>query len=198
METFFEIPELKYDKEQLLSIFNQLTGQWAMYGNNPSESLHTIYAEEVNFIIDQFNDDVVDNVKFFKTLANGSVSAHTDKRNIAINIPVYVNDDMYVTFYEKRDDEIIGIADLNLKDKAVLTSAKRYNPTVPIEKFVIKTATCITTNIPHSVSNNSGKDRIVLSISVKEKYDNFDTIKNLYLSNKLLKVQMLEDTTVDS
>lgn len=190
METFFEIPELRYDKDQLLNIYTQLSGQWAIYGNNPNDSLHTMYAEEVDFIIDQFNNDIIDNIKFFKTLANGSVSAHTDRRNIAINIPVYVNNDMYVTFYEKRDEEVIGAADLNVKDKTLLTSAKRYNPTVPIEKFVIKTATCITTNIPHSVRNNSSNDRIVLSISVKEQYDNFNIIKDMYLSKKLLKVQV--------
>ena len=38
--------------------------------------------------------------KFFKTLKNGKVSPHTDKRKVAINIPVIISKTDKVTFFE--------------------------------------------------------------------------------------------------
>lgn len=187
-DNYFEMPEIVYNTHSLMKTFNANNEEWAIYGNDPTKSLHTKYADDIKNITDQFNNDIIENIKFFKTLSNGSVSPHTDKRNVAINIPICIDDNMYVTFYEKNEAEIVGAPALNYNNENLQTSAKKYNPSTVNEIFYIKHATCIRTDVPHSVTNNSAKDRILLSISVKEKYDNYNVLKDLYRSGNLLNV----------
>ena len=187
---YFEIPEIVYNISDLLEIFNLNNEEWAIYGKNPYKSLHTKYVKELKCISDQFNLDVIENIKFFKTLPYGSVSPHTDKRNVAVNIPIIVNDDMYVTFYVKRESEVKESPSLHYNKESFKTKAKKYKPTTISETLYLKKTTCIRTDVPHSVTNNSEQDRILLSISVKDKYDDFTTMKDLYLSGDLLNVYL--------
>jgi hypothetical protein len=47
-------------------------------------------------------------------------------------------------------------------------------------------ATCLNTNVPHGVINDSTNDRVILSISFRDEYDSFSLIKDMYNNGKLI------------
>ena len=104
---YFFIPELKYNKDELYHCYLKNENEWAFYGPTELTSLHTKYVDlkEVDYIVNQFkNPDIIDNIKFFKTIAGGNVSAHSDKRNVAINIPIDTTDKQHTIFFESKGD----------------------------------------------------------------------------------------------
>lgn len=187
----FEIPEFKYNSEELKQVYLNNDSEWAKYGINEKLTLHTQYVASENPVIlkhiQQIKNysDVVENVKFFKTLVNAGVGPHRDKRNVAINIPVIINEESYVVFYEA-SEELDPI--LSLSDKKILTTAKYYKQeqAQPVETFNCQNAFCIDTSKIHGVSNNSKEDRVILSISFKDEYNDFNKIREMYENGDLL------------
>ena len=187
----FEIKEFKYNKEELKQVYLNNNNEWAKYGKDEKLTLHTQYVSLEHPIIlkhiQQIKNykDIVENVKFFKTLVNAGVGPHTDKRNVAINIPIEVDDKSYVVFYEAKEtlDSV-----LSLKDKVRYTTAKYFKleNAKSIETFKCQNVFCIDTSLVHGVVNESDKDRVILSISFKDKYNDFDVIKKMYESDELL------------
>jgi len=61
-------------------------------GEKPKTNLHTQYVskEDVLEHINQLKNykELIDNVKFFKTYAEGVITPHTDNRKVGLNIPV--------------------------------------------------------------------------------------------------------------
>tara|TARA_Y100001935_G_C17091810_1_gene401538 strand:- start:44 stop:616 length:573 start_codon:yes stop_codon:yes gene_type:complete len=186
-DSYFYIPELKYNQEDLYNCFLNNKNDWARYGNQDHNSLHTKYVnlKEVDYIVKQFKrPEIIDNVKFFKTMANGVVDPHSDNRNVAINIPIRTNDSQNTIFYESKGD--YDNPDINLGDKKIITNAKRYNKVEETQRFVLNQPACLNTSLPHGVENLSESDRVILSISFEGIYDSFNKIKSLYKNNLLI------------
>lgn len=190
MSNYFNIKELSYNQNDLYNYYLKNTSSWATYGSGGDGSLYTQYIdlsqECIQYILNQFVDSsIISNVKFFKTLAKNSVSPHCDKRNVAINIPVQTNDDNYTVFY--KDNGNYDNPNISVNGKVSEVSAKRFADVEPLSTVVIKNAICLNTSVPHGVKNNSDQDRILLSISFIDKYDDFNKIKELYNSGNLCK-----------
>jgi len=194
LNNVFEIPEFKFDVKKLKHTYLNNKNIWATYGKGKKDtilprknSLHTKYVDKEDVIehISQIKDyeNIIDNIKFFKTCAKGSVTPHTDKRNVAINIPVEINESDEINFYE--DNNSLEV-DLQVKEYNKKTSAKKYiNPKL-IETFVSKKVFCLNTSAIHGIVNSSDKDRIILSISFKGKYDDYNLIKDMYKNGQLI------------
>lgn len=187
----FELSEFEYNSEELKQIYLNNKNDWAKYGKDEKLTLHTQYVSLENPIIlkhiQQIKNykDVVENVKFFKTLVHAGVGPHRDKRSVAINIPVIVNENSYVVFYEAKE-ELDPV--LSLKEGKRLTTAKYYkiNQAIPVETFKCQNVFCIDTSQIHGVLNKSENDRVVLSVSFKDQYNDFNVIKNMYENGELL------------
>ena len=191
MNKAFEIPEFKYNSEELKQVYLHNDNEWAKYGVDEKLTLHTQYVSLEHPVIlkhiQQIKNysDVVENVKFFKTLVNAGVGPHRDKRNVAINIPVIINEESYVVFYEA-SEELNPV--LSLKGGKILTTAKYYKQehAQPVETFNCQNAFCIDTSKIHGVSNNSKEDRVILSVSFKDEYNDFNKIREMYENGDLL------------
>ena len=66
------------------------------------------------------------------------------------------------------------------------STAKKYKNPKLIETFVSDKVFCLNTRAIHGVINESNTDRIILSISFKEKYDNYNLIKYMYYNGQLI------------
>ncbi len=186
-DNYFYIPELKYNQVELYNSYLNNNRDWARYGNQDHNSLHTKYVDfkEVEHIINQFKrPEIIDNVKFFKTMAKGMVDPHSDNRSVAINIPIRTNDKQSTIFYESLGD--YDNPNINVGDKKIITKAKRYNKVNETQRFILNQPACLNTSLPHGVENLSESDRVVLSISFKDEYDSFSRINNLYRSKQLI------------
>jgi hypothetical protein len=187
----FEIKEFKYNSAELIEVYLNNNNEWAKYGKDEKLTLHTQYISLEHPVILKHIEQiknykyVVENVKFFKTLKNAGVGPHKDKRNVAINIPVLVDENSCIVFYEAKD-EIDPV--LSLKEGKRLTTAKYFKieQAQSIEKFKSKNVFCIDTSQIHGVLNESNNDRVILSISFKEQYNDFNIIKKMYETGQLL------------
>lgn len=188
MQNYFEIPEIKFNTKQLQEVYNNNVGEWASYGVYKNNSLHTQYVSLDNAVIKEmlnnFKDPfIIENVKFFKTLAGGEIHPHTDKRKVAINIPVVVDNTSYTLFYEPTNT--FETPKINVGNKVQDVNAKKFTKGKIIEKVYLNAAICLNTNIPHGVINDGSNDRVILSISFKKEFDSFDIIKKLYDTRSL-------------
>ena len=184
----FEIPEFKFDSEKLKQTYLNNKNVWAMYGSgDPKENLHTQYVskEDVLEHINQLKNykELIDNVKFFKTYAEGVITPHTDNRKVGLNIPVIIGKNDKITFFESKEEEEVV---LQVEGKKIETAARQYKNTKLIETFVSDKVFCLNTRAIHGVINGSDRDRVVLSISFKEKYDDYNLIKDMYYNGQLI------------
>jgi len=76
-----------------------------------------------------------------------------------------------------------------LNDTIKKTKAKKFIKGKPSDKIFLKNALCLNTSVPHGVINDSTNDRIILSISFKEQFDNFEKIKKLYDTGNLTRTK---------
>jgi hypothetical protein len=187
----FEIKEFKYNSNELKEVYLNNTNEWAKYGKDEKLTLHTQYVSLDHPVIlkhiQQIKNykNVIENVKFFKTLTHAGVGPHRDKRNVAINIPVIVTRDSYVVFYEAKE-ELDPV--LSLKDGKRLTTAKYYkiDQAQSVETFHCQNVFCIDTSQIHGVVNESTSDRVILSISFKDTYNDFNIVRQMYENGELL------------
>ena len=192
MKNYFEIPDLTFNQKQLQSVYENNQNEWAVYGTHKDKSLHTQYIsldnDVIKNIIKQFKDQsIIENIKFFKTLSNGEVTPHTDKRNVAINIPVIVDDNSYTSFYKQKDE--FETPTITVGNKTQNVNAKKFIKGEILETVYLKQAICLNTAVPHGVTNKGNKDRVILSISFKDDYDNFEIIKKLYDTGNLTRTK---------
>jgi hypothetical protein len=192
MKNYFEIPELTFNQKQLQSVYENNRNEWAVYGTHKDKSLHTQYVsldnDVIKNIIKQFKDQsIIENIKFFKTLSNGEVTPHTDKRNVAINIPIIVDDNSYTSFYEQKNN--YETPTITVGNKTQDVNAKKFVKGQILETVYLKQALCLNTAVPHGVTNKGNKDRVILSISFKDDYDNFEIIKKLYDTGNLTRTK---------
>jgi len=188
MQNYFEIPEINFNIRDLQEIYKNNINEWASYGVIKNDSLYTQYVSledtVIKKILNQFKDSsIIENIKFFKTLSKGEIHSHTDKRKVAINIPVIVDDKSYTVFYETTDT--FEIPKINVGNKIQDVNAKKYKKGKIVEKVYLNKAICLNTNVPHGVINESQDDRVILSISFKKEFDSFDIIKKLYDTRNL-------------
>lgn len=187
MINIFEIPELKFNAEKLKQTYLNSSGVWATYGKNIQNSLHTKYVDENDVLehISQLKNykELIDNVKFFKTYAKGIIPPHTDKRNVAINIPIITDKNDKIVFYESKESEKVVV---QVEDKEKETVAKVYKNPKTLETFISDKAFCLNTSAIHGVVNGSNNNRIILSISFKGKYDNYNLLKDMYKNGELI------------
>jgi hypothetical protein len=188
MQNYFEIPEIAFNTKELQEVYKNNVNEWASYGVYKNNSLHTQYVSlediVIKTILNQFKDSsIIENIKFFKTLAKGEIHSHTDKRKVAINIPVIVDDKSYTVFYETTDT--FETPKINVGNKVQDVNAKKFKKGEIVEKVYLNKAICLNTNVPHGVINESQNDRVILSISFKNEFDSFDTIKKLYDTRNL-------------
>ena len=78
MQNYFEIPEIIFNKKELQQLYTNNKNEWASYGTSKNNSLYTQYVSLDNAviasIINKFNNlNIVENIKFFKTLTKGKV-----------------------------------------------------------------------------------------------------------------------------
>jgi hypothetical protein len=189
MQNYFEIPEIIFNKKELQQLYTNNKNEWASYGTSKNNSLYTQYVSLDNAviasIINKFNNlNIVENIKFFKTLTKGNIQSHTDKRKVAINIPVVVDNKSCTVFYEKTNS--FDIPKITVGDKVQDVNAKRFKKSKVVEKMYLNKATCLNTNVPHGVINDSTNDRVILSISFRDEYDSFSLIKDMYNNGKLI------------
>ena len=192
MLNYFKIPEIEFNHWELYEAFINNKRDWAKYGESDQNSLHTKYIDikdpAIKKIVEQFvNPDMIENVKFFKTKAGGKVNAHSDKRNVAVNIPVQTNDNNYTVFYKSLGEH--DAPSINVEGKNMTVKAKRYKSVEPVESFMLYGAVCLNTKTPHGVVNESESDRIILSISFKDAYDDYNTVKKLYEQGNLTRTK---------
>ena len=188
MQNYFKIPEITFNTKELQEVYKNNINEWALYGVYKNNSLHTQYVSLDNTVIktilNQFKDySIIENIKFFKTLAKGEIHSHTDKRKVAINIPVIVNDTSYTVFYEQTDT--FETPKINVGDKVQDVNAKKFKKGKVVERVYLNKAVCLNTNVPHGVVNEGDNDRVILSISFKNQFDSFDIIKKLYDTRNL-------------
>ena len=104
MNYIFEIIELNKFTNDLRTLYKNYFNKWVEYGGDPLTALHasTISTNEkvISDISKTFKEDIIENFKFFKVLANGEAMPHTDSRNVAINIPIIVDIRNTLSFYE--------------------------------------------------------------------------------------------------
>ena len=186
----FEICELNKFKNDLKMLYENSNIDWVQYGSIELQSLHTGYVSTDEKIIKKllsvFKDhiNVVENIKFFKILANGEVSPHKDKRKTAINIPIISDLKNTLNFYKEQSES--KEVKILIKNKEKDTTAKKYIKKNIAESINTINSFCINTNTIHGVETNVDFDRIVLSISFKNEYDDFYKIKEMYQSGNLL------------
>lgn len=190
MQRYFNLVNLHFDQNDLFAYYQENKNSWAKYGKHDLSSLHTQYAQKecksISKIVNQFqNPNIIENIKFFKVKGTGSISPHSDSRNVAINIPVQTNNKNYTVFYNATDE--YETPEIRIEEKTSSTRAKRYINAAAYDYLIIKHAICLNTALPHGVINESEEDRIILSISFTKKYDNFEIIKELHNKNNLLK-----------
>jgi hypothetical protein len=184
----FEIPNFKFDKNKLKDVYSNNKADWAKYGPEKL-SLHTQYISlEEPVILEHLQQiknykNIVENVKFFKTLVSAGVGPHKDKRNVAINIPIIVDNKSYVAFYEESE---VTPSVLSIKNNVLQSKAKYYKNSKPIDIFKSEKVFCLNTNTIHGVINESTSDRVILSISFKDAYNDFDLIRQMYENGELL------------
>ena len=168
MLNIFEIPEFKFDSEKLKQIYLNNKNSWKQYGKVSNTSIHTQYIskEAVLEYINKFKnyDELIFDVKFVKILKNGKIPPHTDPRKVAINIPVIVNKNQKICIYENK-----GGVDVENQPDGNRRLAKRYIPGEVIETFVSDKVFCLNTEATHGVINDGDKDRVVLSLKLKDK-----------------------------
>lgn len=192
MKNYFKLKNFSFDIKELQNLYVSNTNEWVMYGSNKDNSLHTKYTsledKEIQHILQNFIDkSIVENVKFFKTIANGKVDTHTDKRNVAINLPVFVDDKSYTVFYKNAIETESPSVVLNNTIKK--TKAKKFIKGELSNKIFLKNVLCLNTSVPHGVINDSTNDRIILSISFKKEFDNFEKMKELYDTGNLTRAK---------
>ena len=184
MINIFEIPEFKFNAEKLKQTYLNSSGVWATYGKNIQNSLHTKYVDENDVLehISQLKNykELIDNVKFFKTYGT---APHTDKRNVAINIPIITDKNDKIVFYESKESENANVQVEDIKKETV---AKVYKNPKTLETFISDKAFCLNTSAIHGVVNGSNNNRIILSISFKGKYDDYNLIKDMYKNGQLI------------
>ena len=146
----FEIPEFKFDSEKLKQTYLNNKNVWAMYGpgEKPKTNLHTQYVskEDVLEHINQLKNykELIDNVKFFKTYAEGVITPHTDNRKVGLNIPVIIGKNDKITFFESKEEEEVV---LQVEGKKIETAARQYKNTKLIETFVRICINCFETKL---------------------------------------------------
>ena len=184
MINIFEIPEFKFNAEKLKQTYLNSNSVWAIYGKSMQNSLHTKYVDKKDVLehISQLKnyEKLIDNVKFFKTYGT---APHTDKRNVAINIPIITDKNDKIVFYESKESEKVVV---QVEDKEKETVAKVYKNPKTLETFISDKAFCLNTSAIHGVVNGSNNNRIILSISFKGKYDNYNLLKDMYKNGELI------------
>ena len=187
MINVFEIPEFKFNAEKLKQTYLNSNSVWATYGKSMQNSLHTKYVDKEDVLdhISQLKnyENLIDNVKFFKTYAKGIIPPHTDKRNVAINIPIITDKNDKIVFYESKESEKVVV---QVEGKEKETTAKRYKNPKALETFMSDKAFCLNTSAIHGVINGSNNNRIILSISFKGKYDDYNLLKDMYTNGQLI------------
>ena len=184
MINIFEIPEFKFNAGKLKQTYLNSNSVWAIYGKSMQNSLHTKYVDKKDVLehISQLKnyEKLIDNVKFFKTYGT---APHTDKRNVAINIPIITDKNDKIVFYESKES-VESV--LQVEDKEKETIAKVYKNPKTLETFISDKAFCLNTSAIHGVVNGSNNNRIILSISFKGKYDNYNLLKDMYKNGELI------------
>ena len=188
MNYIFEIIELNKFTNDLRTLYKNYFNKWVEYGGDPLTALHasTISTNEkvISDISKTFKEDIIENFKFFKILANGEAMPHTDSRNVAINIPIIVDVRNTLTFYEDQGQN--EESKLWVDGKRVKTKAQSYPKTKVIESHNTTNSFCLNTRAIHGIATNCNSDRIILSISLKDKYNDYNTIKQMYEKGDLL------------
>tara|TARA_S200000501_G_scaffold376018_1_gene429656 strand:- start:963 stop:1529 length:567 start_codon:yes stop_codon:yes gene_type:complete len=188
MNYVFQIIELNKFTNNLRILYKNYLKKWVEYGGNPLTALHAsnISTNEkvISDISKTFKEDIIENFKFFKVLANGEAMPHTDNRNVAINIPIIVDIRNTLSFYEdtgKSED-----SKLFIDGKKVKTKARSYPKTNIIETINTLNSFCLNTKAIHGITTNCNSDRIILSISMKDKYNDYDKLKQMYDGGNLI------------
>ena len=71
--------------------------------------------------------------------------------------------------------------------KRIKTKAQSYPKTNVIESHNTTNSFCLNTRAIHGIATNCDKDRIILSISMKDEYNDYDKLKQMYKTNDLLR-----------
>ena len=75
---------------------------------------------------------------------------------------------------------------LFIDGKKVKTKARSYPKTNIIETINTLNSFCLNTRAIHGISTNCDSDRIILSISMKDKYNDYNKLKQMYESGNLI------------
>jgi len=180
---FYALPDLIYDVNYLVKQYNRIknSNKWRQYGKDPLNSIfvHDAIAPE---IISKFKPGILSNqVKFAKMLSGGGAQCHTDTRQCGILIPVIVEKGQVTNIHKKITPESQP-DHLNLEGDE---SLKLYESPI-IDSFYLDTPFILNTHSPHSVTVNSNADRVILTLSVNDKYDNFELLKSMHKKGELL------------
>ena len=68
----------------------------------------------------------------------------------------------------------------------VKTKARSYPKTNIIETINTLNSFCLNTRAIHGIATNCNSDRIILSISMKDEYNDYDKLKQMYESGNLI------------
>lgn len=181
---FIPFPELKYNKEKLLNLYNSIQDSplWKQYGPNPYNAIST-HIVKVDEIISQFTPGLISNeVKFVKMIAGGGAECHTDTRNVGILIPVIVEQGQLTHIHKTEETNNDQPDHLNIDgDEKV----KIYKTPI-LESFYLDQPYFLNTHAPHSITVKSTVDRVLLTVGFTEEYDNFELIKSMYKNGNIL------------
>lgn len=179
---FHPLPDLNYNREDLVNQYNNIknSDQWKQYGKDPYNAIfiHDAFADD---IVSRFKPGIVnDNVKFAKMLSGGGAQCHTDTRQCGILIPVIVEEGQLTHIHEDRKARSQP-DHLNLEGDE---SLKLYESPI-VESFFLDQPHILNTHALHSVTVKSKVDRVILTLSVKKEYDNFNLLKQMHNDGQL-------------
>jgi len=182
--SFCPVPELKYNADDIAAHAPPADSDlWdATYGHE-SLKIYRFPAASCPAILDvcrQLNNplDLLDYIEFFKTGGQLTLPAHIDNgRRVALNIPI--QGDFLQTGLDLYQAPTDGVA---------VNGAKGFQgKAVHIATVSCSVPYLVDVSVPHGTNNPTNHDRIIISLTFKQKYSFLD-IYSKYISGQLLKM----------
>jgi hypothetical protein len=178
------IPELEFNKEEIAKYVPDINSdKWQLTYGTKSVQIYNFKSVDVPPILDvlaQFNNprDYITHIEFFKTPANCELPAHTDRnRKAAINIPI-------IGDFDSSALNLFNTPDVPVND---VNGAQGFGgKATKVASATFYTAVILDTTYPHGVINQTDKDRVIVSMSIKPEVT-YEDMYRMYRTGNLFK-----------
>jgi len=174
---------LPYNQEELQNLFDEIDDQleYIYYGRSKKSGLFQGIIPECE-ITRNIMDDIEGSLhcSFIKVNPGCDLKAHTDTRGVGINYPVRVPEGSYNIQYDA-ESEGTRIRQAYM-GRSKESTAQLFLKAKEISRFYLDQPTVLNTHVPHGVTGGDTQ-RVVLSVSMKPEYDEFNDVVDRLQAN---------------